>query len=258
MQIDLNADVGESFSRWALGADAALAPVLSSMNVACGFHAGGPVVMSETVRLAVQHDNAVGAHVGYRDLAGFGRRFVDVDPVELCAEVRYQVGALSAIAAVEGAQVTYCKPHGALYNTIVHHEPQARAVVEALVGLAESGATLTLLGLPGSLALQLAAEAGLPTAAEAFCDRAYTPQGTLVSRSLPGAVLHDPQLVAERAVRMATEGVVEAIDGTTVQLRPDSLCVHGDSPGAVEMACEVRAALDAAGVQVGAFVGTAV
>lgn len=253
MQVDLNADVGESFSRWNLGDDAALAALLSSMNVACGFHAGDPLVMTTTVRLARAHGLAIGAHVAYRDLAGFGRRFVDVAPEELRAEVRYQVGALAAIAAAEGGRVSYCKPHGALYNTIVSHEGQARAVVEALVGLAEAGTVLTLLGLPGSVALRLAAEAGLPTAAEAFCDRTYSSGGMLMPRSSPGAILHDPDVVAARATRMVTEGVVEAVDGTTVRLEPDSLCVHGDSHGAVVMAQAVRAALDEAGVQVSAF-----
>ncbi|WP_246785323.1 LamB/YcsF family protein [Austwickia chelonae] len=249
--------MGESFSRWDLGDDAELAPVLSSVNIACGFHAGDPLVMTRTVRLAVEHGLAVGAHVSYRDLAGFGRRFVDVDPAELAAEVRYQIGALQAVAATEGATVTYCKPHGALYNTIGHHPGQARAVVEALCGLADTGSVLTLLGLPGSLASELAERAGLPTAVEAFCDRAYTPEGTLVPRKDPGAVLHDPVVVAARTVRLVTDGVVDAIDGTPVPLRPDSLCVHGDSPGAVDMARAVRAALDNAGVQVASFTGSA-
>ncbi len=255
MRIDLNADVGESFSSWVKGDDAALAPWVSSMNIACGFHAGDPAVMTRTVRLARERGVAIGAHVAYRDLAGFGRRFVDADPVELRAEVRYQVGALAAIAAAEGCSVTYCKPHGALYNAIVHHEAQARAVVEALVGLAESGWVLMLLGLPGSVSLRLAQEAGLSTAVEAFCDRAYLPEGTLVPRSRSGAVLHDPVEVAARSVRMVTEGVVEAIDGTPVRLRPDSLCVHGDSPGAVAMAQAVREGLEAQGVQVEPFTG---
>lgn len=253
MRIDLNADVGESFSRWPLGDDAALASALSSMSVACGFHAGDPAVMTATVRLAREHGLAIGAHVSYRDLPGFGRRFIDVDPGELRAEVRYQVGALSAIAAAEGAKVTYCKPHGALYTAIVGHERQARAVVEALTGLAENGTVLTLLGLPGSLALRYATQWGLPTAAEGFIDRSYARDGTLVPRSQPGAVLHDPALVAQRAVRMVSEGVVEAVDGTTVRFRPASLCVHGDSPGAVDMARAVRTALDQAGVTVEPF-----
>ena len=253
MRIDLNADVGESFSRWTLGDDAGLAPVLSSMNVACGFHAGDASVMTATVRLASEHGLAIGAHVAYRDLAGFGRRFIDADPDDLRAEVRYQVGALQAIAAAEGMTVTYCKPHGALYNTIVDHERQARAVVEALAGLAGNGSPLTLLGLPGSLALRYASEAGLPMAAEAFVDRAYAADGTLVPRSQPSSVLQDPDAVAARAVRMVTDGVVDAIDGTAVHFRPASLCVHGDSPGAVGMAHAVRAALEQAGVDVGPF-----
>lgn len=253
MRIDLNADVGESFSRWSLGDDAGLAAVVSSMNVACGFHAGDPAVMTATVGLARDHGVAIGAHVAYRDLAGFGRRFVDADPDELCAEVRYQVGALAAIAVAEGAAVTYCKPHGALYNAIVAHEAQARAVVRALVGLAEAGHVLTLLGLPGAVALRYAEAAGLPTAAEAFCDRAYAPDGTLVPRSQPGAVLRDPAEIAARAVLMATQGIVETIDGTEVRMRPVSLCLHGDNAGAVDAARAVREALDAAGVVVAPF-----
>lgn len=253
MRIDLNADVGEGFARWELGDDEGLAPLLSSMNIACGYHAGDPAVMTATVRLARAHGVAIGAHVSYRDLAGFGRRFIDVDPAELRAEVRYQVGALAAIAAAEGATVSYCKPHGALYNTIAHHEAQARAVVEALAGLAQAGQVLTLLGLPGSVALRLADVAGLPTAEEAFCDRAYALDGTLVPRGQPGAVLHDPQEVARRAVGMVTDSAVTAIDGSRISLRPASLCVHGDSPGAVAMARAVRAGLDAAGVAVAPF-----
>ncbi|WP_116115314.1 LamB/YcsF family protein [Austwickia chelonae] len=256
MRIDLNADVGESFSRWSLGDDAELAPVLSSMNVACGFHAGDPFVMTRTIRLAAEHGLTVGAHVSYRDLAGFGRRFVDVEPEELSAEIRYQIGALQAVAAAEGVRVAYCKPHGALYNTIAHHRGQAQAVVDALRGLADAGTPLILLGLPGSLAGELADRAGLPTATEAFCDRAYTPEGTLVPRKDPRAVLRNPTVVAARAVRMVTSGVVDAVDGSTVRLHPDSLCVHGDSPGAVDLARAVRAALDNAGIQVTSFAGS--
>ena len=250
MRVDLNADVGESMGPLRPADDASLASLLSSMNVACGFHAGDPLTMAATVRLAHRHSLAVGAHVGYRDPAGFGRRFLDVDPVELCAEVRYQVGALQAIAAGEGVEITYCKPHGALYNAIVRHEAQARAVAEALAGAARP---LTLLGLPGSAALRIADDLGVPTAREAFCDRAYTAQGTLVPRDRAGAVLRDPDVVATRAVRMVVNGFVVAIDGTEVSVSADSLCVHGDSPGAVAMAQAVRAALDGAGVIVEPF-----
>ncbi|MEP7161213.1 MAG: 5-oxoprolinase subunit PxpA [Dermatophilaceae bacterium] len=250
MRVDLNADVGESFGQWRLGDDASLAPHLSSMNVACGFHAGGPLTMTATIRLAREHSLAVGAHVGYRDLAGFGRRFLDVDPAELCAEVRYQVGALQAVAAGEGVEVTYCKPHGALYDAILRHEAQARAVAEALAGWARP---LTLLGLPGSAALRIADDLGVPTAREAFCDRAYTAQGTLVPRGQRGAVVHDLDAVVTRVVRMVTDGSVVAIDGTEVSVNADSLCVHGDSPGAVALARAVRAALDEAGVTVEPF-----
>jgi UPF0271 protein len=193
---------------------------------------------------------AVGAQVGYRDLAGFGRRFIDVAPADLTADVIYQVGALDALARAAGTRVSYVKPHGALYNAVVHHEGQAAALVEAVRAIDPS---LPLLGLPGSLSLRMADEAGLPTVAEAFLDRGYQPDGTLVPRSEAGAVLRDPEVVSARAVRMVLEGIVVAGDGTTIPLSVQSLCVHGDSPGAVSMAESVRAALEAAGVRLTAF-----
>lgn len=209
-QIDLNSDVGESFGRWTLGDDAALTPLVTSVNVACGFHAGDPSTLRRTCAAAAEHGVAVGAQVGYRDLAGFGRRFIDMEPEELTDEVIYQIGALQALATAAGTTVRYVKPHGALYNAIVHHEEQAAAVVEA-VRAVDPG--LPLLGLPGSVVLELATAAGLRTVREAFADRAYTPAGTLVSRREPGAVLHDPQQVAARMVRLVTEGVITAVDG---------------------------------------------
>jgi UPF0271 protein len=192
----------------------------------------------------------VGAQVGYRDLAGFGRRFIDIDPPELVDDVIYQIGALQALAAASGTAVRYVKPHGALYNAIVHHREQAAAVVEAVRAV---DPTLPLLGLPGSVLLELAENAGLRTVREAFADRAYTPEGTLVSRRLTGAVLHDPAEVAARMVRMVTDGVITAVDGNDVTVTAESICVHGDSPGAVQMAAQVRAALQRAGVTIGAF-----
>lgn len=250
MTIDLNSDMGEGFGQWSMGDDAAMLAVVSSANVACGFHAGDPAIMRETCTGAVRNGVAIGAHIAYRDLAGFGRRTIDVDSRDLVAEAMYQIGALTAIAASAGGSVTYVKPHGALYNTIVHDERQARDVVEAIRGVDDS---LALLGLPGSAVLKVAEHAGLRVVREAFADRAYTPAGTLVSRREAGAVLHDPDLVAERIVRLVEDGVVEAIDGSIVRLEADSICVHGDSPGAVEMATAVRTRLTDNGIGIAPF-----
>ena len=248
--IDLNADLGESFGRWTLGDDTAMLDVVTSANVACGFHAGDPTVLARVCRDAAAAGVAVGAQVGYRDLAGFGRRFIDVAPADLTADVIYQVGALDALARAAGTRVSYVKPHGALYNTVVHHEAQAAALVDAVRAVDPA---LPLLGLPGSVSLRLAEDAGLRTVTEAFLDRGYRPDGTLVPRSDDGAVLRDPEVVSARAVRMVLEGTVLAVDGTTVSLAVQSLCVHGDSPGAVSMAESVRAALESAGVRLEAF-----
>jgi 5-oxoprolinase (ATP-hydrolysing) subunit A len=249
--VDLNSDVGESFGRWRLGDDEAVLALVSSANVACGFHAGEPTTLRVTCEVAAANGVAVGAQVGYRDLAGFGRRFMDMDPVELADDVLYQIGALEAMAKAAGTRVSYVKPHGALYNAAVHHEAQAQAVVDAVRAYDPA---LPLLGLPGSQLLRLGERAGLRTVREAFADRGYTAEGTLVPRSEEGALLSDPDEVASRVVRMVTEGEVVAVDGTTVSLEPGSVCVHGDSPGAVEMARAVRTALEAAGVTLGAFV----
>ncbi|AOY73352.1 LamB/YcsF family protein [Arthrobacter sp. TES] len=248
--IDLNSDVGEAFGRWTLGDDEAIFRSVSSANVACGFHAGDPGVIRATCEKAVEAGVVIGAHVGYRDLAGFGRRFLDIDPKELADDVVYQIGALQALAAVSGGRVEYVKPHGGLYNTIVKHTAQARAVVEAAKSVDPN---LPILGLPGSEVLRLAEEAGLRAVSEAFADRAYNPDGTLVSRSQPGAVLHDPVEVAEHVLRMATEQSVRTIDGSVLTIRAESICVHGDSPGAVAMATEVKSALIDAGVSIGSF-----
>jgi len=248
--IDLNSDVGESFGRWRLGDDEAVLGLVTSANVACGFHAGDPRTLRVTCETAAANGVAVGAQVGYRDLAGFGRRFIDVDPLELTDDVIYQIGALDAMARVAGTSVTYVKPHGALYTTAVHHERQAQAVVEALLAYDRS---LPVLGLPGSELLARATAAGLRSVREAFADRGYTAEGTLVPRSEPGALLDDPDEVGRRVVRMVTEGQVVAVDGTVVAIEAESVCVHGDSPGAVAMAESVRAGLEAAGVTVEAF-----
>jgi len=249
-RIDLNADLGEGFGIWRLGDDDALLGVVSSANVACGFHAGDPSTMRRVCLGAVAAGVTIGAQVSYRDLTGFGRRFIDVDPAELTDDVLYQLAALDGIARVAGGRVGYVKPHGALYNASVGHEGQALAVVEAV---AAYDATLPVLGLPGSALLRAAAAAGLRTVAEGFADRGYTPEGTLVPRDRPGALVHDPAVVAERAARMAADGVVVAVDGSVVAVEVDSVCVHGDTPGAVELARSVRTALESAGLTVGTF-----
>ena len=248
--MDLNSDVGESFGSWTMGDDAAIMKVVSSANVACGFHAGDPVTARTTCAAAAENGVSVGAHVAYRDLAGFGRRFMDVSPTELTNDVIYQIGALRAMAAAAGTSVRYVKPHGALYNTIAHHREQARAVVEAIKTLDDS---LPILVLPGSVIQQEAREAGLRPVVEAFADRAYNADGSLVSRRLEGSVIHDPDAVAARVVRMATDGTVETIDGQSVSVDAESVCVHGDTPGAVAIATAVRAALEDAGVTVTSF-----
>jgi UPF0271 protein len=248
--IDLNADVGESFGRWQLGDDAALLDVVTSANVACGFHAGDPLTLRRTCRWAAERGVRIGAQVGYRDLAGFGRRFIDVAADDLAADVLYQVGALDGLARTAGSGVRYVKPHGALYNATVHHEAQAAAVVEAVRSY-DPG--LAVLGLPGSALLAAAAAAGLRAVPECFADRGYRPDGSLVPRSEPGAVLGDPVAIAARAVRMAIEGVVVAVDGAALPVTAESICVHGDTPGAVAIAAAVRSALSTAGVAVTAF-----
>jgi UPF0271 protein len=249
-KIDLNSDVGESFGRWTLGDDQAMFRSVTSANVACGFHAGDPSVIRKTCRQAAAAGVVIGAHVGYRDLAGFGRRFLDIAPNELADDIVYQIGALQALAAAEGTRVQYVKPHGGLYNAIVHHTAQAQAVVDAVKSV---DAQLPILGLPGSEVLRLAEAAGLRAVPEAFADRAYNPDGTLVSRSLPGSVLDDPAEVAEHVLQMATDSAVRTVDGSVLKIRAESICVHGDSPGAVAMATAVKSALTAAGVTVAAF-----
>ncbi|MFE4196922.1 LamB/YcsF family protein [Paenarthrobacter sp. NPDC056912] len=248
--MDLNADLGESFGSWTMGDDASMFRIVSSANVACGFHAGDPLTMLDSCRAAFELDVRVGAHVGYRDLAGFGRRSLDMTFDELFGDVLYQLGALDGMAHAVGASVDYVKPHGALYNRIVHDAEQAEAVVAA-VHAYDPG--LPVLGLPGSAWLTLAEEAGHPVFREAFVDRAYLPDGTLVPRTQEGAVLHDPAAVVAQAVRLATLKEVVAIDGTIVPVQADSLCIHGDTPGAVDMAAAVRQGLEQAGVQVEAF-----
>jgi len=250
--VDLNSDLGEGFGVWRLGDDDALLDIVTSANVACGFHAGDPDILRRICAGAVQRGVVIGAQVSYRDLAGFGRRSIDVPAASLTNDVIYQLAALDGFARIAGARVRYVKPHGALYNRIVDDEAQAAAVVEAVHVYDPS---LPVLGLPGSAWLRLAAERGLVTVAEAFADRGYTRAATLVPRSEPGALIHDVDEAAERTVRMITEQAVRAVDGTDVGVSARSVCVHGDTPGAVIMAKAVREALTAAGVRLAPFAG---
>ena len=248
--IDLNSDLGESYGAWRMGDDAAMLEVVSSANVACGFHAGDPAGILRTVKAAAERGVFIGAHVSYPDLAGFGRRDMDIAPADLTADVVYQIGALSGLAAAAGSKVRYVKPHGALYNRIAVDAVQGAAVIAALKSV---DPTLVLMGLAGAPILDQARAAGLAVVAEAYADRAYTPAGHLVPRREVGAVLHDASLIAARMVRLATEGVVEAIDGSVIRIDAQSICVHGDSPGAVAIAREVRGRLEAAGIAVAQF-----
>ncbi|WP_367136374.1 LamB/YcsF family protein [Saccharothrix sp. HUAS TT1] len=248
--IDLNSDLGEGFGIWRLGDDEALLDIVTSANVACGFHAGDPSTMRRVCGQAAGAGVAVGAQVSYRDLAGFGRRFIDADPAELADEVLYQIGALDACARAAGTRVDYVKPHGALYNATVHHDRQARAVVDGVRAFGD----LPVLGLPGSRLLHHAERAGLRPVREAFADRAYTPEATLVPRTQPDAVLTGTDAVLAQVIGLAERGELTAVDGSVLRVEVDSICLHGDTPGAVEHAREIRAALGAAGVPVARFV----
>jgi len=237
--VDLNADLGESYGRWTLGDDAAMLTLITSANVACGFHAGDPTTLRETCRRAVAAGVVIGAQVSYPDLVGFGRRFIDISPTDLTAAVIYQIGALDGLARSVDGRVRYVKPHGALYHSVIDHEQQACAVVQAVL---DCDAELPVLGLPGSLLLKLAAAAGLRTVTEYFIDRNYTTDGRLVDRRHANALITDPSLAAQRAVAAARNG------------RADSFCTHGDSPGAVQMATAVRDALLAEEITLAPFV----
>ena len=250
--IDINSDLGESFGAWSMGDDDAMLDVVTSANVACGFHAGDPAGILRTLKAAAARNVAIGAHVAYPDKVGFGRRNMDLASDELTADVIYQIGALQGLAKAAGTSVRYVKPHGALYNTIAHDRRQALAVIAAIRAI---DPTLTLVALAGSELIEWARNEGLQCIAEAFADRAYTPQGTLVSRREPGAVLHDPQLVAQRMLRLVQDGTLEAIDGTLTRIQADSICVHGDSPAAVAMARELRRVLELANLSLQPFAG---
>ncbi|GGA73821.1 UPF0271 protein [Pseudoclavibacter endophyticus] len=261
LRIDLNCDAGEHFGRWTLGDDAAMFASVSSANIATGFHAGDPAGMVDTCRAAVDAGVAIGAHVGYRDLAGFGRRFIEVAPRDLRAETIYQLGALASIARSVGGAVRYVKPHGALYHAVATNRGQAEALVDGIAtsgtGSDAGGAPLILLVAPGSLAGELARERGISVAHEVFADRGYLPTGGLVPRGDPDALVTDPAIVARRAVRFAVERVVEAVDGSIVEVAGDSLSLHGDTAGAPRLARAIRDALVAAGVEIAPFASPA-
>jgi UPF0271 protein len=250
MRVDLNSDVGESFGAYTIGQDSILLPHVTSANVACGFHAGDPGVMRATVALAKQHGVAVGAHPGFPDLLGFGRRDLHATPREVEDFVMYQIGALAAMAAAQGVRLQHVKAHGALFNMAVREAGLADAVARATAAVDPS---LILFGLPASELIRAGRHAGLRTASEAFADRAYNPDGSLVSRRLPDEVIHYPVVVEARVVRMARERTVVAADGSVIRMDIDTICVHGDTPGAAELAARVRRALDASGVQVKAI-----
>ncbi|REF26861.1 UPF0271 protein [Xenorhabdus cabanillasii] len=248
--IDLNSDLGESFGQWRMGNDEEMLGIVSSANVACGFHAGDPAGILQTLKLAKENQIVIGAHVSYPDLVGFGRRNMDLASDELTADVIYQIGALQGLATSIGTTVSYVKPHGALYNTIANDKQQALAVIEGILAI---NPNLALMGLAGSNILRLAQEKGLKTISEAFADRAYTSKGELVSRREEGAVLHDANYVAQRMLQLVTEGGVGSIDGKFTPIEADSICVHGDSLGALDMARQIKIVLQQAGITIRSF-----
>ena len=252
MRVDLNSDVGESFGRYKIGMDERLIPLISSANAACGFHAADPVVMEKTVRLAADAGVQIGAHPGLPDLMGFGRRNLSLSAEEARAYTLYQLGALAAFLHPYGVKLQHVKPHGAMYNQAAKDPRMAEAIARAVRALGEG---VILMGLAGSAFESAAAEAGVPFAAEAFVDRGYRPDGSLVPRSQPGAFIRDPKEAAARMVKLVKEGIVTAADGSTLRLKARSICVHGDNPDAVEMARAVRAALEKEGIAVQALRG---
>ncbi|WP_193084301.1 LamB/YcsF family protein [Brevibacterium aurantiacum] len=252
VSIDLNSDLGENVPDRVVSDDSAMLGLVSSANVSCGFHAGSPEGIRTTLAAATQGGVVIGAHPGYDDYEGFGRRPLDVPAATLQAQVEYQIGALLGLTAAVGGSVAYVKPHGGLYNAIVRDEAQAKVVVDAVKAVDSS---LVFLGLAGSVANRVAAEAGLKVAAEAFADRSYNPDGSLVARTEPNAVLHDPETVAARVLRLVQTGQVEAIDGSLVDVDAQSICFHGDSQGSIDMARAARELLESSGVRIAAFAG---
>ncbi len=250
--IDLNSDLGESFGPWPMGDDVSMLAIVTSANIACGFHAGDPAGILAVLKEAAKRGVAVGAHVGYRDLVGFGRRDMNPSSAELVGDTIYQMGALQGLAKAAGTAVRYVKPHGALYNTIAHDARQAADVIEGIKAVDPS---LILMALAGAPIVEQARAAGLTVVCEAFADRAYNRDGSLVSRRLAGSVIHDPQAIAERMLRMVNEGRVTALDGTDIPLEAQSICIHGDTSAAVAIARALRETLAARGVELKPFAG---
>ena len=247
MLVDLNCDMGESFGRYRIGADEAMMQYITSANIACGYHAGDPLVMDRTVRLAAKHGVGVGAHPGFPDLMGFGRRAMQLSPAEIENYILYQIGALAAFARAAGVELVHVKPHGALYNVAAKDVELARAIVH---GIARFSKELVVVCPAASAMIEAAEEEGLCAAQEGFADRVYNQDGTLQSRKEPGSVIHDPQRAAERAVAMVRDGVVVAHTGEKIPLRVDTICIHGDTPAAVQIAQAIRKELEAAGIEV--------
>jgi UPF0271 protein len=248
--IDLNSDLGESFGPWPMGDDVSMLEIVTSANIACGFHAGDPAGILTVLKEAARRGVSVGAHVGYRDLVGFGRRNMDPSSAELVGDTIYQIGALQGLARAAGTTVRYVKPHGALYNTIAH---DARQAADVIAGIKAIDPSLILMALAGAPVVEQARAAGLTVVCEAFADRAYNADGSLVSRRLPGSVIHDPEVVAERMLRMVTEGKIATIDGVEIPLEAQSICIHGDNPAAVALARALREKLAKRGVELKAF-----
>lgn len=250
MRVDINCDMGESFGAYKLGLDEEVIRYITSANIACGWHAGDPLVMDRTVRMAKEHGVGVGAHPGYPDLLGFGRRNMNCSPEEIRNYMVYQIGALRAFCDVHGVKLRHVKPHGNLYLTAVEDENTARPIAEGIVSMDPDLIYVGLAGSKGELMTRIGKEVGLNVVLEAFPDRAYTANGTLVSRRHPGAVIKEPERVTERALKMAAEGKVIAIDGTEIHLRAETLCVHGDTPGAVDLVKQIRELLEREGIEV--------
>jgi UPF0271 protein len=243
--VDLNSDIGESFGAYKIGMDEEIAKFISSANIACGFHAGDPMVMDRTVDISKRNGVAVGAHPGFPDLAGFGRRNMDISPAEAKNYIVYQIGALQAFCRSRGIKMQHVKAHGALYNMAAVDEKLASAIAEAIAAVDEN---LICVGMANTAMQRAAEKAGLKFACEVFADRNLNPDGTLVSRKLPNAVIHDEELACKRVLRMVKEGVVEAVDGSLVKVKADTICVHGDNPQAVEFANKIKKTLEENGV----------
>ena len=245
-KIDLNCDLGESFGAYKIGMDDKVIPLITSCNIACGFHASDPVVMKKTVQMAAEAGIGIGAHPGYPDLMGFGRRNMTISPDEAYAYVTYQLGALYAFARQSGVKIAHVKPHGALYNMAAKNYDLALAIAKAVKAFDPD---LILMGLSGSESVKAAEDIGLRAAKEVFADRAYMPDGSLMPRSMEGAVIHDEDMAISRVVRMVKEHKVTAADGTDIEIVPDSICVHGDNEKALVFVTRIRAALEAEGIE---------